>query len=226
MRYHSVSHVFIKMCDYDNYADDEDFKEYEIDEIMMHDYNFEKNEYSFLCKSGDETFWVNDDDCQCEEKIQKYIVDKDLKINTIYCFCRVSSINQVRWSSSFERQKQNVLDFAYSIKGNYRIKTIEAVCSTFKEPCDYFVDILKIATKGDMILVNTIDRLSRNTNMLSHLFDALEKKVVIHSIEDKVTFSEKTANIFYRKMVEAHTESEKIGERIKRGYEYKHKYGF
>ena len=198
-------------------------KEREVDEVVLHDYDEKTNTYKFLCQTDDETYWVNDEDCLCEEKIKEYIFKKDLNIRTVYCFSRVSNVNQTRWSDTANLQKLNLLETAEMFK-NRRIKIIEAVCSTFKKPCDDFIDILGLARKGDIVLVNTIENLSTNTNIIPFLQSAYENGVAIHSIEDEITFTDKTRGVFFNRMRQAHIASEKISERMRRNYEYKRKF--
>jgi DNA invertase Pin-like site-specific DNA recombinase len=164
--------------------------------------------------------WVNDEDCTCDGLISEYFTRENIPINTVYCFCRVSSKNQSGINHvSLKTQMRQTLEASKEYFG-FRIKVVQVIGSAYRTIPDKLKQIGDSCRSGDVIIVYRADRFARNVIHYLWWIEQLSAKgVVIRSIEDNVCYhselndSEKLK--FIKCIVEAHDESARLSNRVR-----------
>lgn len=166
--------------------------------------------------------WVNDDDTNCETLISEYLTTAGL--NTVYCFCRVSSKKQSGENHvSLDVQSESLVRFAREKYGDFaRIKVIRLVASAHRSVPRVFQEIAEVARAGDVVLAFRIDRLSRNIIHSAKLLDDMNKRgVSIYACDqgmwyhDPNSVNRRMNPMFLQAVLDAHKESMGIGDRVR-----------
>lgn len=164
--------------------------------------------------------WVKDEDCNCEGKIAEYMAQVGL--NTIYCFCRVSSKNQSGVGHvSLPAQARRLVREARARYGNtgVRIKVFKITGSAYARMPPKLVQIGEAANANDVIMVYRADRLSRNIILyLSWMEELSERGVRVFATDDNLWYhrglDQKDKLDFIQAVVNAHKESAVLSRRI------------
>ena len=173
--------------------------------------------FEILFKGYKKPEWVDDCDCDCEETISQYCSSKGIR--TIYCFCRVSTKNQVGpLHVSLEAQEQELRNSVLSARNDFaklRIKTIKISASAYRNIPDALSRIGSVCKKDDKIIIYRVDRLSRNLiKYLDWLEDLDNRGVIIQAHSEKIEYS-KNKLAFLQGILDANKESALLGDRIK-----------
>lgn len=192
--------------------------------IKIIDHKQEGNDFTFLCKTKNESFWSDDSDCSCEQLIQEYFKKNQLNIRTIYCWCRVSTKKQAEDNHcSLDLQCVTLVDFAqnnYSVRD--RIKVCKLSQTAYTKQSRELNDIVNNCSENDIILCYSIDRFTRNLELVMELLIKIsEKGVTLHSVKDNITYTDETKPDFFIKMIHAQLESANIGKRIRGALAFK-----
>ena len=168
--------------------------------------------------------WVNENNCNCENKIAEYLEGKGVR--THYILCRVSTKEQARENStSLQGQEQElraaIADIVPTQHSPLRIRVSNIRGSAYKSIPAIMKRIGKAARAGDSIWVWRVDRLSRNiVQYLSWLEDLNNRGVEIYAKSEKLHYrANKIA--FIQAILDAQKESAAIGERVKLAYKRK-----
>jgi len=188
---------------------------YEVEQICDHVIKNNIWYFSVLFKGSKTPELIADSDCECEKLISEYLATK--MINTIYCFCRVSSLSQTGENHvSLDAQETELINQCVSYnKNNKRIKVVKIAASAYKNIPVHLQIIGESARAGDEIVIYRVDRFSRNiVKYLSWIEELDNKHVEITSFIDKLVYSKNKLE-FIQKIVDANKESKLISDRIK-----------
>ena len=165
--------------------------------------------------------WVNDEDCNCDSAISKYLKDKN--IHTAYLFCRVSTPDQATSVNvSLEAQASELRTAAINFE---RIKVYSISQSAFRNIPKTLRSIGESALSGDGIFVWRVDRLSRNIiTYLAWIEELNDRGVILYSHQENLTYSEKKLD-FLQAVLNAQREAVILGERVKLSYKHKRERG-
>lgn len=193
---------------------EEIFNNYEVKKIINH--SVINNKYYWKIKWKDNSINnVLDSDTNCEKLISKYRENKN--IQTRYCFCRVSTKNQVGENHvSLDAQESEITKFSKEKFGSVaRHKVYKISSSAYKRIPRQLQIIGDACIKGDSIFIYRVDRLSRNiVKYLAFLEDLNERGVEIYSVSEKISYKDNKTE-FIQTILDAQKESELIGKRIK-----------
>ena len=218
----------LDLTDFDNSDDNSDkttdWKQYNVNgddadvvtRIIGHKYTRGILQFEIRWVNG-EVGWTEDRDCSCEALIKKYFREHNVDIITVYCFCRVSSPNQVGPTHvSLQMQAHKLHRVAQKKFGTrVRIKVIKLQASVYKTVPPLFTEIAHNTHAGDAILIYRADRLSRNIGNYLHLLDTLSTRgVYIYSDAENIWYGENRTG-FLQLILDAEKESEKISKRVK-----------
>lgn len=210
----------VKNFDGDSY-DNHDNRNHDVLKIISHWQ--EGNDFGFLCKTKKECFWSDDSDCSCEQLIQDYFSKNDFNVRTVYCWCRVSTKKQAEDKHcSLSLQKDTLLNFAHD---NYdekdRFKVIEVSQTAYLRQSRELRDIVENCRENDVILIYSIDRLTRNFELIMDLLlQITQKGITLHSVKENITYTDDTKTEFFTKILNAQVESANIGRRIQSAIKY------
>ena len=165
--------------------------------------------------------WVNDEDCNCDSAIAKYLKDKN--IHTAYLFCRVSTPDQATSVNvSLEAQASELRTAAINFE---RIKVYSISQSAFRNIPKTLRSIGESALSGDGIFVWRVDRLSRNIiKYLAWIEELNDRGVILYSHQENLIYSEKKLD-FLQAVLNAQREAVILGERVKLSYKHKRERG-
>ena len=168
--------------------------------------------------------WVNDEDCNCDYAISKYLKDKN--IHTAYLFCRVSTTDQATSVNvSLEAQASELRTAAVATKNFERIKVFSISQSAFRNIPKTLRIIGESALSGDGIFVWRVDRLSRNIiKYLAWIEELNDRGVTLYSHQENLRYSEKKLD-FLQAILYAQREAVILGERVKLAYKHKRERG-
>lgn len=209
----------VSLADADNVIDNGNYNV-----IKIVDHKQQGNDFSFLCKTKNEIFWSDDSDCSCESLIQEYFRKNKMNIRTIYCWCRVSTKKQAEDNHcSLDLQRETLVDFAYN---NYssrdRIKVCELSQTAYTKQSRELNDIVNNCSENDIILCYSIDRFTRNFELIMELLIQISRKgVTLHSVKENITYTDETKSEFFTKVLHAQLESANIGKRIRSALAFK-----
>lgn len=122
----------------------------------------------------------------------------------VFGYIRVSSMGQVN-GNGLDRQKENILEYA-------RVHGLETVCifgdegvSGATENRNALNDLLLTVKSGDTVIIEKLDRLSRDLMIQETVIKQLQAKgVIIHSVKDGVDlFDEKPERVMIRQILGA-----------------------
>jgi DNA invertase Pin-like site-specific DNA recombinase len=183
-------------------------------------------DWEFLVRFTDGTeCWVPDADCNCETLIMKYLLTKSPETSTAFCFCRVSSKNQVGETHvSLDAQEEELIDAARAA-GYSRIKIYKISGSAYKRMPKTLAAIGEGCKGEDSIFIYRVDRLSRNIITYLAWMEELDKRNVgIVSVTDDLTYRSDKLD-FISAVVGAQKESALLGSRIRMSIERRKKRG-
>lgn len=201
------------------------FENYKIDTIENH---IKKgNFFEFKCKSKKENFWTDDENCSCEFLVQKYFRERNMNVRTIYMWCRVSTKQQREKSTSLGLQRDTLTKFAtLNYSSEDRFKVIQVSQTAFRKQSNELIDVIDNCKENDVILTYSVDRFSRNFELITSLLLKInEKGVILHSVKENLTYTPENKVDFFNKILIAQTESTNIGKRVKSALIYNRKNG-
>ena len=168
--------------------------------------------------------WVNDQDCNCELEISKYLQKRNIR--SAYLFCRVSTPDQATAVNvSLEAQEFELRSATQKMQGFDRIRCYAISQSAFKNIPKVLVRIGEACLPGDGIFVWRADRLSRNIiKCLSWMENLHERGVHFYSHQEDLVYSEQKLD-FLQAILNAQREAVILGERIKLSYRLKRERG-
>ncbi len=196
------------------------YEYYEVVRVLNHKYDRAYSlSYELLWSTGDKT-WVKDEDCFCEELIGVY--NKNNNIKTAHIMCRVSTERQAdNKAVSLEAQETSLVQYALTLGNIHRIKVTKYCCSAFKSIPDKIKDLEYCINKCDVIMVHSVDRLSRNlVNIIAWADKMVSKGVKIYALRENISYNEHKT-VFMQYLVAAQSESETISSRIKAAFKLK-----
>ena len=185
--------------------------------------------WSFDCKfvGGRVERRVADHDCHCEELISQYLSKLPVPVNTTYLFCRVSTKAQAsETSTSLASQAQTLFKAGYVLAqaddvAVRRIKTLSVCSSAYSTISSRLVDIGAASRRGDCILVQSIDRLTRNCEHFRPWASEVHGKgVIVYSVLDRLAYSPSDST-FMAKVMLAENHSRVTSEKVKRSVAYR-----
>lgn len=185
-----------------------------VKKIHNHKIDNGENIYLIEFKNYKGKMWVKESETNCEITLNNYWNSRGK--NTTYCFCRVSSKQQVGPSHvSIDVQAKELYSFAKTHRPNDRIKIVKVSTSAYKNIPDVLIDISESAKNNDSILVYRVDRLSRNiVKYLNWLENLKNKGVKIFSMSENISYSNNQLN-FIQLIIDAQRESFNISRRVK-----------
>ena len=199
----------------------EETENVEITRILNHRVG-ECNDFSFLVRTRKgEEFWISEAEANCEYLIQQYLSNQG--ITTYYLVCRVSTPEQATCASmSLEAQEG---ELRQNIPLHARVKVFKIKQSAYKNiPRDIQI-IDESATRGSVVKIWRVDRLSRNIELfMETLRNWHERGIEIISHSEGLSYARNTMD-FLQHMLDAQKEAAGISERIKLANRYKHERG-
>lgn len=177
--------------------------------------------FSFLVvwKDGSSQ-WVDDDECDCEYLIGKYLSGK---IHTAYLVCRVSTPDQAKSTSlSLDAQRDELMKALEEFDTTFqRIRVYQISGSAYFRIPKQLQEIGMAAGFGDAILVWRVDRLSRNIELSMEWLRELDRRhVSIYSHQEKLQFATNKL-AFYQALLDSHKEANLLGERVRLAFQRK-----
>lgn len=220
----STSSVNKKNCKEEEDIHEEDF-ECEVNGVYDHQVSSE-GVWQFLVgwKNSRIKEWVNDQDCNCELAISKYLQGKNIR--SAYLFCRVSTPDQATAVNvSLEAQESELRAATQKMQGFNRIRSYSISQSAFKNIPKVLLRIGEACLPGDGIFVWRVDRLSRNiVNYLSWMEELNKRGVHIYSHQENLLYADNKLD-FLQAVLNAQKEAVILGERIKLSYRLKRERG-
>ena len=192
-----------------------------VKQVINHRVNSDTGEWSFnILFSCNNTEWVEDSKCDCEQKIGEYMATRQLR--TAHLFCRVSTKDQASsTSTSLATQEAELRDAVRVSRSAGRIRVHKLSASAYKKIPPKLEDIGNTAVDGDSIYVWRVDRLSRNICLTLSWVEALHARgvnLVAHS--EGLTYRDNKL-AFIQGILDAQKEASLLGDRIKMSYKHK-----
>jgi len=211
-----------KDCKYTSDDSDSESEECEVADILDHKVKRRSGKFIFLIKwkgRGNGEEWVNEEDCNCDILIAKYL--RSTNVKTAYLFCRVSTKEQATSTNDSLEAQESELRAAARRLGYTRVKVFSISKSAYKNIPRTLRNIGEIAIDEDIILVWRVDRLSRNiVKSLGWIQELHERGVEFYSHNEGISYS-KNKMRFCQALLDSNKEAEILGERIKLSYRRK-----
>ncbi len=192
-------------------------KDYEVSRVRNHEISVTgKWRFNVTFKGwGNKSWWIEDEDCNCENAIRTYLDDIGLDIPVVYCICRVSTKGQVGPTHvSLEVQEKSLIAKAKSMCGSVvRIKVIRISESAYRGIPKTMAAIGEVARRGDSIFIYRVDRLSRNIfKFLGWLENLNDRGVTFYAQKENLCYAQEKLR-FVQCILDANKESESLREK-------------